>query len=1282
MISNFVKSIPDAYRFLSLAICLVSPATLFAQSGTYTWTGGGGTNGSATNSLNWVGGVTPPTSSTATILNFTSASVPASPAFNTSYSVNQLNFANANYTVINSGYFSLYQDAGTNPLLSLSTAHTVRLAANVYAANPFTANVAAGGRIELDNYYGSGVTITKSGGGTFSINSVLSGGGSIDVQAGTFALGYGARNLMQGYTATLATGATLDLSAAIAPTISTVTGGGTIALGHSTLTTSGTFGGSLTGAGRVILNGVSTLSGTNSHAGGTQVTGFSLTISGDAALGAAGGLLALNSSATLNINSATTLNRPVLAGSAINTNGFNVTVAGSLSGLSSVSKINGGVLTLNAAGGLYQHFSVTAGGVALGHASALQFTPIVLSAGTTLDLGGFPAVTVGALYGSANVALGATHLTQRALTFTPGGGYTGVLSGSGGITLDQAGQSGVMTFTNSDTYSGPTNLVRNAFLSLTGANGAIASSPTVSVTGGGITLGDGTTNNNSNRLGDAAAVTLNGGTFQLLSSNVAGGTSETVASLGLTGGRNVIALTPNATGPTQLSATGPLSRSGQATLLVVANNLGLAAGANNTNLTFGSTPPGSTGGGGGAGTTTIDVLPYAVGGPSATPELVTYGATGLRPLNTATEYVTSMTSGSGTYNNVRLSSAATVASATEINALVVKSGGSVTGAGPLKVRSGAVLLNGGTVGVGTLDFGTAEGVIHSTATTTLPSVLTGSNGVTYSGGGVSPTGTNLYTGPTTVNGATLTIAANANLGAAGNAVSVNGGMLSLPNSFNLTRALTVEGIATVQAPSTSQPITLSGPIDGAGTLRLSGAITLTNTNSHTGGTTVAGGGVIVTSDAALGHADGLLTLAGGTYLQANAGFTSTRSIYVSGSNSVQIYTDGTNAVTLGGRLDGYASLNLISYSSTSGVNLTGPNNLGGLILNSGFLGVASDESLGSPNAYFYILNGRLRALGSFTMNGLRSLYLTTATFDTNGFDVTIPGTVNTYSGTTTLTKAGTGTLSLYGQNSFTGSVVVAGGTLRVLDNVNLGVSSNLTFTGGTLQICRDLTTNRAVTIDAGGATFDTNGSTLTLTGTILGTGPLTKAGAGELVLPLNATRTWNHTTVTGGLLALNGGTMPAGNVTVSGGTLRLNLSSIPLNYATVNATPAIPSADTFSRVFAKLDPTAFAAGFGRWMASACEATGLVPIAIDGKSVRGSKKATATGCLHLVSAWASDARLTLGQVSVADKSHEIAAIPELLSMLDLKGVIVTLDAAGCQKAVARQIRERGGTICSR
>lgn len=122
---------------------------------------------------------------------------------------------------------------------------------------------------------------------------------------------------------------------------------------------------------------------------------------------------------------------------------------------------------------------------------------------------------------------------------------------------------------------------------------------------------------------------------------------------------------------------------------------------------------------------------------------------------------------------------------------------------------------------------------------------------------------------------------------------------------------------------------------------------------------------------------------------------------------------------------------------------------------------------------------------------------------------------------------------------------------------------------------------------------------------------------------------------------------------------------------------SIPSADTFGRVFAKLDPKAFTQAFGRWMASVCEATGLTPIAIDGKSVRRSPKATSTGCLHLVSAWATESRLTLGQVSVPDGSNEIAVIPELLSLLELKGALVTLDAAGCQTEIAEQIRQQGG-----
>ncbi len=121
----------------------------------------------------------------------------------------------------------------------------------------------------------------------------------------------------------------------------------------------------------------------------------------------------------------------------------------------------------------------------------------------------------------------------------------------------------------------------------------------------------------------------------------------------------------------------------------------------------------------------------------------------------------------------------------------------------------------------------------------------------------------------------------------------------------------------------------------------------------------------------------------------------------------------------------------------------------------------------------------------------------------------------------------------------------------------------------------------------------------------------------------------------------------------------------------------VPSPDTFARVFAKLDPAAFAGAFGRWMRAACEATGLVPVAVDGKSARAAKRPTATGCVHVVTAWAAENRLALGQVAVADGSNEVAAIPELLRTLDLAGAIVTIDAAGCQTGNARLIRDRGG-----
>jgi predicted transposase YbfD/YdcC len=121
----------------------------------------------------------------------------------------------------------------------------------------------------------------------------------------------------------------------------------------------------------------------------------------------------------------------------------------------------------------------------------------------------------------------------------------------------------------------------------------------------------------------------------------------------------------------------------------------------------------------------------------------------------------------------------------------------------------------------------------------------------------------------------------------------------------------------------------------------------------------------------------------------------------------------------------------------------------------------------------------------------------------------------------------------------------------------------------------------------------------------------------------------------------------------------------------------VPSHDTLYRVFCALDARVFAACFARWMADLTEMLGLRHVAIDGKAVRAAGGNTFSGCVHLVSAWASEHGLLLGQEAVAEHAHEIAAIPELLATLHLKGALVTIDAAGCQTEIVRQVRDRGG-----
>jgi predicted transposase YbfD/YdcC len=138
----------------------------------------------------------------------------------------------------------------------------------------------------------------------------------------------------------------------------------------------------------------------------------------------------------------------------------------------------------------------------------------------------------------------------------------------------------------------------------------------------------------------------------------------------------------------------------------------------------------------------------------------------------------------------------------------------------------------------------------------------------------------------------------------------------------------------------------------------------------------------------------------------------------------------------------------------------------------------------------------------------------------------------------------------------------------------------------------------------------------------------------------------------------------------------------------LNLSNGIPSHDTFARVFARLDPAALNTVVMEWIdsithqvAARLENTDMHTdenqIALDGKTLRRSfDHANGKAAIHMVSAWSSRARLVLGQVKVDAKSNEITAIPQLLNLLDITGCLITIDAMGCQKAIAAQIHKEG------
>jgi predicted transposase YbfD/YdcC len=125
----------------------------------------------------------------------------------------------------------------------------------------------------------------------------------------------------------------------------------------------------------------------------------------------------------------------------------------------------------------------------------------------------------------------------------------------------------------------------------------------------------------------------------------------------------------------------------------------------------------------------------------------------------------------------------------------------------------------------------------------------------------------------------------------------------------------------------------------------------------------------------------------------------------------------------------------------------------------------------------------------------------------------------------------------------------------------------------------------------------------------------------------------------------------------------------------LNLENGIPSHDTFNRFFSTLEPERLEACFLNWIKDVVSLTEGEVVSIDGKAIRGSRVHGSKALVHMVSAWSQSNHMTLGQIKVDEKSNEITAIPKLLELLAIKGCIVTIDAMGCQIAIAEKIREK-------
>ncbi|HEU5280609.1 MAG TPA: autotransporter-associated beta strand repeat-containing protein, partial [Gammaproteobacteria bacterium] len=755
------------------------------------------------------------------------------------------------------------------------------------------------------------------------------------------------------------------------------------------------------------------------------------------------------------------------------------------------------------------------------------------------------AISLTGTSASSSVTATGNIATSTSLTINMGGGSnfnTGVISGAGSI-IKQG--SSTLDISGANTYSGGTTI------------------------NGGIVL-----------LGSATG--LGSGTLTLGSNTLRPTTTATIANAISCTGCTLSALFSGFTLSGLISGTSMTVTGGSSATINITNTGNTYNGGTNMNLgTINNTLAfaGGTAAGSGAITLTSGTLAATSGGVTIGNAITASGGSiggsndftlsgvvsGSGTLNKTGSNTITLSGNSNAYTGIIAINAGTI-SAAHANALGTSAGStqifsgatldinnvSITTGEPLQFASNPIITGTGTASLSSninLIIGGSGLSIGGTGTLTLSGVLSGSAGFGFTkigAGTLILSNTNTYQGSTNINAGSVSVSADGNLGTAPGSptanIIFNGGSLitTADMTLDVNRSISMTGTGSF-APATSTTLTIPGVISGTGVLTMLGAgtLSLTGANTFSGGLTISSGTLSAGTNTALGSG---VTNLSGTLVTSTGGLTLANDIYFGGGGTI----GGSNDFTLSGNI----SSGDVTKSGSNTVTLSNSGNSydGNTFINAGTLSVASDGALGTNFGVgnMTLNGGTLRATGSFTLNSARGISLNSGSSSISvdpTFTLTYGGVI---AGAGDFVKAGTGTLSLGGANTYTGATTLSGGTLSFTANQSL--PGAFYFADSTTLT----TNNNSVSIGpivAGGGTsavINTGTSgTLTInqstggyyTGLFTGSGNIVKNGASLLE------KYADNSTFTG-TLSINNGTLQVYNAAAIGtGAATVNIAS-------------------------------------------------------------------------------------------------------------------------------------------